>query len=518
MSTNVQAQSAAEACLKKNDTAGAIAVWEDVLSVEPQSARAFFAIAQLNFKTGSFEDALVNARRCLEIKSDHPRAADIAIRALVNLKDFKAAVDMVALHYPTQEDQARSQIPSIIATVFAQTSDTERAIALLRQTIRLRPEAKQPRLSLALNLARLFRFSEVEEICGPDDAGESIWLLAALAKARLMARDVQAARGYVEQMIRINPVAERTLEMQERITAIDREQQAGPLPGSKNTNVIALIAISFSGTTMLNSLLGSLPDCGAVSESSSITCYARAKLKNRHQNREADFSTATVKDLVPCDLCGHDCEVFDFEFRRKLQADSTNRFFKYAQVLQCGTVITSDKAWVSKMDPLERYYGIIQFRDPYNSFVSFQKRNHLFFENRSETESIAAFVQFYKRAYNRFLHEQQPQSGRFVLHWESFVKDPAFHLKLICNTIGLDFDPDVIEHRKINQHTFSGNRFVRDKFKAVPTKHKIRKVDVNQVAKVLFEETTAMDQDLQQISAELMDQYRISFGILLRLN
>ncbi|MCX7565099.1 hypothetical protein OS189_01920 [Sulfitobacter sp. F26169L] len=439
---------------------------------------------------------------------DNQTIVDLLIRSYHGCDQPAKAVALITQHYPTIQDIAASPNCVIFARILAANNRISKAISVLHERIALKPDDINARKSMAVQLGRQGRVSEVEAILPAEPAAGNPALLSVLARAALHRDDASQCLAYAEMMGALQTSPEAAHRFRKSALRLQAELEAESNSSASDINVIAILGISFCGSTMLSSVLGALDGCENLSESHAITKYRRAA----RESGEFDFDNGKVEDLVPCSSCGSNCEVFDFEFRKALQADPTNRLLKICKHIGCKTVITADKTEIRVVDPLQRYKAVILFKTPYNAFCSFYKRQKRWLKSDTVEGSINAFLTVYKRAYSSFLNEHAPKEGRVFMHWDSFVTDQADHLEILCKELDLVFDKDVLTSRPDPQHTFGGNGPVRKAAKESEGTVKITRKAISTSEQDLFNRLADQDEDLQILYQQLMDQYRETFG------
>lgn len=264
---------------------------------------------------------------------------------------------------------------------------------------------------------------------------------------------------------RAAPANRRLAKERSLLARLDRELASRDLLSETVTKVVGLCGISYCGSTFLGLLLGSLPGVHFVGETHRLT-----KSTERNEKQESKpyaFTDSTDDTLTPCNHCGTNCIRFPRDFRRALQDDPTNWYFRIARQLRAATLITSDKGLLFETDVLQRYQPVILFKHPAIAFESFERQYQQGLRTNTYFRDYSEFARVWADAYLNFLETARyNQHPLIVLSWEHFTRDPARHLARLCDLLGLSFDHSVLTARNSEQHTFGGNQAANNDFRS----------------------------------------------------
>lgn len=248
---------------------------------------------------------------------------------------------------------------------------------------------------------------------------------------------------------------------------------------------IEIGGISFCGSTVLNLILGSLPNVSAIGEShwliDSITRDQIDSLEKRElQDSFAEHSISaeekqsvekgivkSISNCSPkeykslfmqccfCTLESNICPHYNRNFRTILQKSSYEVKYirnnneswrgeirqkeyheKIANQLQTKIIVTSDKRpeTIRRLDYKLNNDTIVLFKHPFNALKSYQKRG---LSERSCRQS-------YLDCHNTFLHNYNNKGKLFFLQWEDFMEMPEKHLEFLCNNLELKYDKNAL--------------------------------------------------------------------------
>ena len=216
---------------------------------------------------------------------------------------------------------------------------------------------------------------------------------------------------------------------------------------------------SYSGSTTLNLILGSLPGVIAIGESHwLVDMHEKLRLKHQLQKKTIFESSDEEYDkaFYQCRLCNNNCTHYTREFRQKLKSGSHTTWHKeLAQQFKSDIIVTSDKHpdIIRRLDNSLSNATVVLFKHPYNAWLSYQKRN----------PSLSYFIHEYTYAYQRFLYDYVNKGPLIFLQWERFVDTPEEYLKILCNKLEIPFDQNALNYWQKKHHYIGGNYNVYDK-------------------------------------------------------
>jgi tetratricopeptide (TPR) repeat protein len=125
------------ALLKEGKTAEARAKFEESVQVVPDLVVAWRKLAEIDFNEGQYENALANARRCLEYDDVHTVCLALAANSAKELEDFDAHAMYMQRYQELNPDDPATVFNQ--AVVFLNALDDEQARPLLEQCLEVDP-------------------------------------------------------------------------------------------------------------------------------------------------------------------------------------------------------------------------------------------------------------------------------------------------------------------------------------------------------------------------------------------
>jgi hypothetical protein len=200
----------------------------------------------------------------------------------------------------------------------------------------------------------------------------------------------------------------------------------------------AVLGMSFSGTTVLNYCLGSLPRSATISE-------AHWLVDEHPAGRRPS-----------CRRCGSACEVLTDQFRDRLVGEPD--FYRtIRERLGAEHLFSSDKNLkiYDRLEPCRRFSAIVLFKDPLyqlNSWLSAMARGG----KRITVSECVDFLGYYVGYYESLLDE--PVGGtKVILSCQEFQRWPERTLKMLCTELGLVYEPSAVRYWETTHHAIGGN-------------------------------------------------------------
>jgi len=217
--------------------------------------------------------------------------------------------------------------------------------------------------------------------------------------------------------------------------------------------VVSICGVSFCGSTLLDRILGSLPDTRSIGESHWLIKSYLNKV-----SAPIDFSKESRKGIPQCSVCGKDCEFLTHEFRAELAADRSRWYFKIAQRLNTSILIAADKN-VPKLvenDPLLRMDGLVLFKSPIQAWYShFSKLA----QDKSEEfyrESLEKYVATWTKTYSIYLNDFKPAGKVVFMNFDRFTENPDPVFEALLRELNLPHDLSVLKTANPG-HAIGGN-------------------------------------------------------------
>lgn len=204
---------------------------------------------------------------------------------------------------------------------------------------------------------------------------------------------------------------------------------------------VAICGVSYCGSTLIDRVLGGLPGVASIGESHWLT-----KAKTVQGYGPIDFAAEEQAKVVACSICGPNCDVLDFSFRRHLAADHTRWFYKIAHQLRTNTLISADKNSPKLVDhdPLLRFDGLVVFKSPSQAWFSELKKRKAGESESHYLEACQKYIGVWTQSYKSFLEDFSPAGKTVFLSFEDFAKQPLAVLKSLTQSLSLPFDESVL--------------------------------------------------------------------------
>ncbi|NVK10757.1 MAG: sulfotransferase [Gammaproteobacteria bacterium] len=447
----------------------AIPLFDRALKLAPTYAEAWCNLASSLVKTQQFDDAKIAAKRALTINnklapahchlgevykhlSDYPAARESLITA-VSLDEtyIEARVNLVNLLREMERvDEARQQLhralalapsdPSVLTSsgvLAEQLGDIDAAVSDFQRAIELHPnyvmahyqlaqiksrKSTQIELDAMLNLWKNQKILETERV----------FLAFGLFKALEQFERFDEAFDYLAAGNDINARHNRydDLQAQRYLGAIlesARQMSLSNNDESSGEKLIFVLGMPRSGTTLTEQILTSHSGVDGIGEVSYAYDLAREAERLLNANYPSTIETLTQSQLKH--LADFYLDRVDSYDGKTWIVDKTPLNFQYIALL-------------ARIFPRARFVRCV--REPVDNCFSIFKLP--FGDSQSYAHSLASLGQYYRR-YDRLmsgLSEQLP--GRiFDSQYESLVDDVESGTKALCEFLGIDFEPSMLE-------------------------------------------------------------------------
>jgi hypothetical protein len=216
---------------------------------------------------------------------------------------------------------------------------------------------------------------------------------------------------------------------------------------------VAVGAVSFSGSTILSYVLGSLPGCRSAGESHWLV------------------DESSNGKLLGCCQCGQECRVLTPSFREELRHDQTGWYQRIGRQLGADILISSDKTprLLDRFDPQREFDLIVVFKEPGVQFGSYKKAMDRRNTPYHAENYLKSWVEFYEG-----LSRYEVCGQRLFLDSASFQKAPADVISKLCGALELRIDESCLNYWAANHHTVGGNFNPYSRLKNEPTRMAVR--------------------------------------------
>jgi Sulfotransferase family len=205
-----------------------------------------------------------------------------------------------------------------------------------------------------------------------------------------------------------------------------------------NEKVCFIGGAGHSGSTLLGLVLGSHSQC----------FYAGEAIKTRYlQNPQANLRKRS------CKFCGLDCPVWG----NFVISPAQDLYEQISQQVHRSFIVDSSKNldWikeqVQQLQSLKvQIYFIFLKRDS-RAVVSSRLRKY---PDQSPESIIRDWRQQIQETQNFF---EQLTSAKISLHYEKFATKPAIATQQLCQFLGIEYEPEMLEYSKQAHHVLGGN-------------------------------------------------------------
>lgn len=499
----------ARALTQLEDTERGALAWQDVLEIDPNNAEALISLARISHRTRDLDAAAAWLERGAAAAPE-----DQAIRRLrLIIAENRGDTELIRQIIDFERRELGELASSDDWIYAARMLIVEQDITAAEQLCNLRRTEHPDDADLRLVLARLRlqseRILELEELIDEADAAADSLLLLGLIRAARARKDPATAALRLALLEKNHPGSAAIPHENKKAEQLHAAIEARDTAAEKDVHITALLGVSFCGSTALGSMLGSLPGVSHVGESHRLI-NSTVMDEFGQANTPYDFDNDDPSHLTGCHRCGADCEMFSRDFRRDLQENPENWFFRLASTAGVAHLVTGDKYMVPELDPLERYDAVVLFKHPDSAFRSNLKRRLAGSGKPGHFDDPVLYGDVYALDYRRYLHAANPEGKKIFLNWNRFTAEPERHLKRLCELLGLPFDTAVLSRRDPDQHAFGGNQDVRDGFRSTPAEFSVRS---EHDIKLSEEQLQALRNHapMQSIHEEMMALYRRAF-------
>jgi hypothetical protein len=256
---------------------------------------------------------------------------------------------------------------------------------------------------------------------------------------------------------------------------------AGPQPSLPDGTFrhVAICGASFCGSTLLDRVLGGLPDTRSIGESHWLT-----KEHDGVGYVPMDLHSVRTGKGPFCTVCNRNCEVLTPEFRVALTIDPSRWYAKIACRLKTVNLVSADKNLPKLLDhdPLLRFTALVLFKSPLQAWASNLSKMPPGSSPRFYQAALEKYAQTWRAAYESFLDGFQPKGGVVYLSFDEFTDDPESGLAALTSALGLPHDPEVLVRTRPG-HAIGGNARAMGRLRAADYGVDISKLPTPEVPK-----------------------------------
>lgn len=200
----------------------------------------------------------------------------------------------------------------------------------------------------------------------------------------------------------------------------------------------AILGMSFSGSTVLNYCLGSLPGCATISESHWL-------VEEHPAGRRPS-----------CRKCGKLCAVLTDDFRENLKSEP--QYYDAIRArLDVDHLFSSDKNLkiYDRLEPGRNFSAVVLFKDPLyqlNSWFASMTRRGRHQSDADCEKFLRYYVRYYRELLNAFI-----AGTKLFLSCHDFQTQPEAMLRVLCQHFRLQFDSCALRYWETDHHAIGGN-------------------------------------------------------------
>lgn len=200
---------------------------------------------------------------------------------------------------------------------------------------------------------------------------------------------------------------------------------------------------SFSGSTLVNLCLGSLPGCVGLDETNWLVPKPGIAVPEFHFE-ESEYEPA-------CRGCRGECPYLTRDLRESLQQDPTQWLAKLGSQFPGQTIVTAEKS-ISNLETI--YPGgdhdmLVLFRHPITAWKSLEKRP---WKQIGKRQALNRWMSGYQELFER------PVSGRKVfLELEALTSRPIETMQELTEALALPYSDSFLRYWEVEQHYVGGN-------------------------------------------------------------
>jgi hypothetical protein len=262
-----------------------------------------------------------------------------------------------------------------------------------------------------------------------------------------------AIRGQLQCFAKLGLTDQRPLvdhQVPRTCISVEAARSYGLRTANCNPRHVAILGVSYCGSTLVSLVLGSLPGVANVGESHWLLEPRLDKLRDTYNLAPDGFEQ--------CVWCEADCPLITDDLRRHL-ADQPHGFYQIlADAYKADIIVSADKNYphVVRRDPGLHNDAVIIFRHPSENWRSHARRS-----SRTDNEARLKYLDNWAIAYTNFL-DNFPNTGKKIsVDLDLFLVKPKQGLQHLCFALDLPFAAEALAYWHVRQHCVGGNHGVR---------------------------------------------------------
>ena len=278
-------------------------------------------------------------------------------------------------------------------------------------------------------------------------------------------------------------------------------EEFGRRRANRDPRHVAILGVSYCGSTLLSLVLGALPGVANIGESHWLLEPRAGKRRESHN--------LTADGFEQCVFCGANCVILTDDLRDQLARQPAAFYGILAEALSTDILVSADKNYPHfiRRDPGLHNDAIVLFRDPLKNWQSQARRSG------NSPEARLRYFENWAMDYVNFL-DNYPNAGRkVVLDFDEFLANPVSMLQQLCGAIDLSFTAEAVEYWNFPQHCVGGNVSVRariakhdlEALQAAPKLDTTEEEGANRIDQLLPEEALAVVERLRNASLRAAD-------------
>jgi hypothetical protein len=265
--------------------------------------------------------------------------------------------------------------------------------------------------------------------------------------------DHEGCVNYLAVAEAFRPLPDHLRDLRDRARAVRAHSRLSAADtAAPKVRHIAIGGHSYTGSTLLGAMLGSVQGAGHAGETQELTL----------RRPQSDDAGVAGEFASFCRTCGPDCAVFTREFRQTLRPEGMNFYQEVGRRMGVGALVTSDKFITEFMtkDPSFDFDLIILYKPLAEWLRSYVRRKLGRREDVSADERlrlINTWIGHWTETYRTLLDSIRPTGRVVTLNWEGLVQRPHAHFNRLLQILELPGDAEYIFEHITPGHYVGGN-------------------------------------------------------------
>ncbi len=216
---------------------------------------------------------------------------------------------------------------------------------------------------------------------------------------------------------------------------------------------IAILGISFCGSTLIDRLLGSLGGVASIGES-----HWLAEGWDGAPLGELDIAAIEPAKAAMCVRCGPHCPYLTPAFRTGLTLNPSLWYDQIATRLETDILVSADKnlPLYLRYAPAFDFTALVLFKSPLQAWLSARSKLPAGLDAEARRAECDALIDQWTQSYGRLAGPFRPQGGCVYFDFDGFVRHPERDFALLLRALDLPADLGVLTGVEMG-HAIGGN-------------------------------------------------------------